>query len=385
MSSTQTLEPVRRIPFLFTGSALEYFKIWIVNISLTIVTLGIYSAWAKVRRTRYFYANTRLQEHSFSYLADPIQILKGRIIAVGFLIIYSLSWDFFPDIGFWLLAIGVLLLPFLIVTATSFNMRNSSYRNIRFFFIRDYKAAYLVFVWPLLLILIFTWLIFFLLDISGIFSLLENQEGAEQFHRNDLLPTVFLFSLLPVLPYLDFVRTRFIINQTQFGKLPAEFSGSGWDFYQIYLVAMLMFMGIGFIFSIVVGVSAAIMGETFQKNLGFLVVFMIIFYGFAFLVSAYIRAKRSNMIYSKTTVGPNQLGCHLKTMKIAWLYLSNTIAIICSLGLLLPWAQIRMTHYLVECMTLDSSDMDSVAAVEQEQSNALGEEMVDAFDLDIGF
>ena len=30
--------------FQFEGSATEYFKIWIVNVLLTIVTLGIYSA-----------------------------------------------------------------------------------------------------------------------------------------------------------------------------------------------------------------------------------------------------------------------------------------------------------------------------------------------------
>ena len=44
--------------FQFTGKTGEYFGIWIVNLFLTIVTLGIYSAWAKVRKKRYFYANT---------------------------------------------------------------------------------------------------------------------------------------------------------------------------------------------------------------------------------------------------------------------------------------------------------------------------------------
>src|SRR5258707_6333866 len=46
------------VPLRFTGRAGEYFRIWIVNICLSIVTLGIYSAWAKVRRKRYFYGNT---------------------------------------------------------------------------------------------------------------------------------------------------------------------------------------------------------------------------------------------------------------------------------------------------------------------------------------
>ena len=36
--------PTTTIPFEFTGKVDEYFKIWIVNVALTICTLGIYSA-----------------------------------------------------------------------------------------------------------------------------------------------------------------------------------------------------------------------------------------------------------------------------------------------------------------------------------------------------
>jgi uncharacterized membrane protein YjgN (DUF898 family) len=57
----------------FTGQAGEYFRIWIVNVCLSIVTLGIYSAWAKVRRKRYFYGNTLLKDAAFEYLADRKQ------------------------------------------------------------------------------------------------------------------------------------------------------------------------------------------------------------------------------------------------------------------------------------------------------------------------
>ena len=51
--------------FTFTGTAREYFGIWIVNVLLTIITLGVYSAWAKVRRQRYFYGNTWLAGANF--------------------------------------------------------------------------------------------------------------------------------------------------------------------------------------------------------------------------------------------------------------------------------------------------------------------------------
>src|SRR3954469_3451477 len=68
------------LPFEFRGNGGEYFRIWIVNLLLTIVTFGIYSAWAKVRRLRYFYGNTYLDGHPFEFHGRPLAILKGRVI-----------------------------------------------------------------------------------------------------------------------------------------------------------------------------------------------------------------------------------------------------------------------------------------------------------------
>ena len=74
--------------FSFTGNGYEFFKIWIVNLALTILTLGIYSAWAKVRTNRYFYSHFQLDGEGFEYHAKPLEILKGRLIAVGLLLGY---------------------------------------------------------------------------------------------------------------------------------------------------------------------------------------------------------------------------------------------------------------------------------------------------------
>ena len=49
----------------FGGSGAEYFRIWIVNVALTLATLGIYSAWAKVRREQYFHRHTSLSGAGF--------------------------------------------------------------------------------------------------------------------------------------------------------------------------------------------------------------------------------------------------------------------------------------------------------------------------------
>ncbi len=82
----------------FTGTGGEYFKIWIVNIFLTIITLGVYSAWAKVRTKRYFYGNTVLDGVPFEYTADPIRILIGRLIAFAFVILFYIIQKFYPPL-----------------------------------------------------------------------------------------------------------------------------------------------------------------------------------------------------------------------------------------------------------------------------------------------
>ena len=52
--------PGRERRFTFKGTASEYFRIWIVNVGLTVLTLGFYGAWAKVRTRQFFYGNTYL-------------------------------------------------------------------------------------------------------------------------------------------------------------------------------------------------------------------------------------------------------------------------------------------------------------------------------------
>src|SRR3954468_4654839 len=93
----------------FTGSAAEYFRIWIVNLFLSIVTLGVYSAWAKVRKKKYFYGNTRLDGDTFDYFASPIVIPNGPIVAVAVFVLYAFASELYPPAKFGFLALAVLV------------------------------------------------------------------------------------------------------------------------------------------------------------------------------------------------------------------------------------------------------------------------------------
>src|SRR5215475_68945 len=121
-------------PLRFTGTGSEYFGIWIVNLLLTILTLGIYSAWAKVRRLQYFYRHTELAGSSFDFHGSPILILVGRILALLLLVLYNYS----IRLPSWLTLVVIIaiaiLLPWLLRNSFRFRLYNSSWRGTRFHF-----------------------------------------------------------------------------------------------------------------------------------------------------------------------------------------------------------------------------------------------------------
>ena len=121
------------VEFEFRGSAGEYFGIWIVNLLLSLVTLGIYSAWAKVRTKKYFYQNTYVAGRSFDYHATGLQILIGRLIVIAGVVAYTLLTGI-PLVYLLMLAGLLFLIPYLLVRSLRFQARVSSWSNVRFDF-----------------------------------------------------------------------------------------------------------------------------------------------------------------------------------------------------------------------------------------------------------
>ena len=141
ISSEQTPYPLE-----FTGTAEEYFRIWIVNTFLTIITLGIYAAWAKVRTRQYFYAHTRLAGQPFEYLADPKAILRGNLIIGGGFLLYTALGHYNPILAGIIVILFYLFLPFLIYKTLRFYAHNSAFRNIRFRFLGTVGESYKIYL-----------------------------------------------------------------------------------------------------------------------------------------------------------------------------------------------------------------------------------------------
>ena len=138
----KTIKPAKFKRLRFTGNGFAFFKIWIVNIFLSILTIGIYSAWGKVRSKKYLYNSTSFAGSRFNYHAEPKKILLGRAIAAGLFLLYITASTYSPIIGGIIGLLLFFLTPFFMIKTIRFAAAHTSYRNIRFSFRGTIQNAY---------------------------------------------------------------------------------------------------------------------------------------------------------------------------------------------------------------------------------------------------
>ena len=328
----QGSDAVSRVPFEFSGKGSEYFKIWLVNIILSVITLGIYSAWAKVRRKQYFYGNTTLSGSSFEYLADPVKILKGRLIVVGFFILYSILSGLLPLVSGIMSLAFILILPWLIVRSLVFNARNSALRNVRFGFKGSIMGAAKAFIlWP-------------------------------------LAATLTLGILFP---YVYFRQKKFIVENSVYGRTPFVYTATAREYYRICFGALIPILG---------GIVLVVLCAFFLPPVSALVFLVLYLYLFA-----YFSVKTTNLLFNTSSLSHHRFEAGLKTGEYMMLVLTNSLGVAVTLGLFFPFAKVRTAQYKFQHLTLlASGDMAGFIDDEERQVSALGEEVGDFFDMDFG-
>ncbi len=333
-------------PLTFTGTGSEFFRIWIVNVFLTVVTLGIYNAWAKVRTRRYFYAHTHLAGHSFDYLANPINILKGNTVVAAGLILYNYTDAFAPLWSLLLMGAFALVFPFLAYQSLRFRTRYSAYRNIRFHFHGTLKESYHVFLG---------------------------------------LPLLLPFTLGLLFPYMLSRQKEYALGRFAFGTTRSKFYGGPGMFFKVYLLAALMGIGAYALFAL--GFLTPILSDynTLPTFVGIALTYLVAITIFSF-IQEYIFVNITNYCWAETWLGKVSFSSTLRTRDLAWIRLTNLFAMLVSLGLLIPWAKVRRTRYIVEhlAVVMREGDLDDFVADESDYESSLGEVATDAFDLEIG-
>ncbi|HFQ5143667.1 TPA: YjgN family protein [Vibrio vulnificus] len=374
----------------FKGQGGEFFGIWIVNILLSVITLGIYSAWAKVRTKRYFYGNTFIAGDNFEYHAQPMQLLKGRLVALALVVIWVVANSFFPLASLVLLALFYVALPWLLWSNARFDSAMTSYRNVHFAFNGSLKEAYMSILGrglaSLLIIAIYIAIVVASANASAMVATLLGF---------GTLVLMFVLYAWVVAGIHQYFASGYQYGDWKFvAKIETGF------FLKTYCKAML----IGFLttvaFMIVMGtfvlgtdIMNIFAGEVDllegKGDFAYVVLTYLVTITMSLGITAYTTTRIRNYVFSRlsaTAEAQSETEFRFASTFGVWDYMSlivtNFLLQVITLGLARPWVMVRTSRY-VASHTGVIGDMDTLKATDQDSAvkNAISDEVAQAFDL----
>lgn len=355
---------VQTLELKFVGRSGEYFRLWIVNLFLTVATLGVFSAWAKVRKKRYLYAHTTLDGTPFQYLGQPLPILKGRLIAAALFLLYYFTSNFFTAQFIYVIVAAALLAPWVVVGSAAFQTRYSSFRNLTFRFAGSYRSAFAP------------------VTCYGLLLMAAVGMGLATRQQNPLA-MVGALGLISLFFPLWQQRTRaYVVHHTSFGGHPGVFTARARSYYKIFLLAVVIAIGAAIVALLPGMFAATALRDVSYKWLA--PAFLVPVYLGYLLAFAYMQAKQGNLNWNHTRLGPLRFESTLGTLALAKIYLTNALAILCSVGLLTPWAVMRTYAYRASCLKpVIDGDWTQFRGAPGTTVPATQAEMGEFFDLDL--
>ena len=389
----------------FDGSGFEYFKIWIVNMLLTIVTLGLYHPWAKVRKQRYFYGNTKLEGRNFDYHATGKQLFIGYLISMGLLIVYIVIQQISPILSAILLVVFLLALPWIIWRSIKFNMSVTSFSNVRFGFDGGLGGAY--FVYMLMPIITFISLYLPIVIVAATTWFLGGSLGVVAGVVTGLaviISVIFVFFMYGLLKQKS---NSYFINASRYGqgqfstqlkagvfaKIAAKTLGLSLLVLILYSIFLAIIAHVSGVSTVLLGLVGSLQDpEAINEVLlqsGVLMLVALLYLGFIFIsviIYSYLYTRQREYVLANSKLDKEiSFQSTLSARKLAFISVTNFIAIIFTLGLAIPWASVRMTRYLLEHTRVDTSHgFEQYVTRQQEKQSSLGDQIGDAFDVDVG-
>jgi len=388
----------------FEGNGSEYFKIWIVNVLLVILTAGLYYPWAKVRNHRYFYGNTTLDGRNFEYHATGKQLFLGYIIAMVLFIIYIVIQQISPIGSLIVLGVLFIAIPWLVWRSLKFSLKMTSFSNVHFGFTGTLKQSYInFFLYPLVFLCAL-----YILPI-GLTVALPMLSGVDTPSWLSLiLPVIILLSMIVAFYMFALMKkknTSYILNGTRYGQGVFETTLETKKFAMILLRTLgLSVLILGFIALLIGAVVYGTIGleslmemqnamkdpQSMPENIGSLIPIIFTAYAAMILASmviiAYSMTRQRSYVYEHTTLDDKiTFASSLEARPLIWVMISNLLLVIVTFGFAYPWAKVRMTKLMVENTLVDTSyGFDDYITERQEEESSLGEQIGDAFDVDVG-
>ncbi|MGE0474398.1 MAG: YjgN family protein [Nitrospirales bacterium] len=315
-----------RLHPIFWGTGQTLFGIFITNTFFTILTLGIYAFWGRVRIRQFLHSQTSFAKIRFAYHGTGKELMMGwsKAFIVFGLPYLSLSlipsiWPQFPD---WIpnLLAGTLILffiPVAVVGAHRYRLSRTSLGTIRFSFRGRFWDYYKI--WT----------------------------------AGSLLTFVTLGLYYPV---FENTRRCFLVCHTFFGTHPFRYHGTGKGMWLIYAKAM------GMVLLIVIGlVILSAKPEAFPHVLQWTPdewqeTFMTTTFTVgmtSFLVPwCYLQVAKQRYMWNHSGIGQSGFRFTASIWNLMELRVTNFFMLILTFGLAWPWVQIRNLQFLYYHLSL---------------------------------
>ena len=359
--------PAQPIRFNFSGRGRDYLSLWLTNWILAIITLGIYSAWAKVRRLQYTHQNTQLGGYAFNFHGAPKAILFGRVIAIGLIVMASLG-DFFQEISSIVTISSIFSLvlsfayPWFMRSSMRFYSRNSSYRNVRFKFKGDLGELYVIYI------------------LGGLLT---------------------FFTLGLGFPYLAYRLRRYHVENNYWGNNKFNFTASKGAFFGIYFLH--------FAITIVIYITVALLAISFGSGyidglkeldtlnqdvemsdklmyaLFFLAATILLFFALYKVTTAITQDLVFKVSWNHTNIEQSQFSCDLNVFALYLIRLGCFALSLATLGLFTPFAHMIIARRRIESLTLTPAHDFNLAQAELDNDTTRSAEVAEMMDFDISW
>lgn len=355
----------RSFAFRFTGSGAEYFRIWIVNLLLSVTTLGIYSAWAKVRRLQYFDRNTSLAGAAFDFHGDPKAILRGRVLAVVLLAAYQFAFGFSLVFGMVVVALLLVSLPYMMRGALRFRMGNTSWRGLRFHFSGSVPLAYGSYLAPIVVFLL-----------PGVVAALFGKKWS-------MLP----FALYLAWPAMYCLMKRYQFGHVTYGDRRSSTGLALGAFFGVYVRGLLLaLVPVALVVLLVWASTSRVRHPT--PGIEALLALVLLALGLMayVLLGPYQQVRILNLCLPRTRFPGARFVSTLSARRFAWLQLKNLALTFLTLGLYRPFAVVNVHRYRLAHVMLEvDAGFEHVLADTRPAGGAAGDGTADVVGIDLSW
>ncbi|MCW5223333.1 DUF898 domain-containing protein [Verminephrobacter aporrectodeae subsp. tuberculatae] len=406
--SDDAAQPLRSFPpqdidtysLEFIGSGGGYFRVWIVNLLLQCMTLGIYTPWARRRTAQYFYNHTLVAGSPLEFTGSLRKMVLGFVLLILLYLTYGIASSTGQALVVLLFFLaGAALAPFIWGTAMRFRLNATRWRGLRWQFVASWREVYLA-SWPLFVLPLVCWSV-----VAGLLVLSPDLSETNITSTSAIRGLLGLGLVVAALCYTgtDYNYKRLLVLRAQLGAERGRWKLGYMDFAKVWLVAAAMLV-LGLVSLLVLLVSLALFSERaktmeWPRSLeslspGWSAAATMLFVGISILAvilatvpaRAYRDARMFQIMWNNIGLGRvARFQCRLSMVRYILLRIKNTLLALLTLGFYRPFARVSEYRMKLESVSMHvQGHVEQVAdAMLRQQPGGLGDALADAAGLEL--